>query len=76
MAAYTVINARDSQLTDVDGSTDVAPHSYKNGITLTNTQVAAACSTQGVFVTSDLTGVADAEQVKRIAGLCGAYLSA
>lgn len=77
MAAYTVINTTNAQLANVNaGGTDVEAFSYKNAITLTNTELAALASTKGAVVTSDLTGVAEAEQIKRIAGIAGAYLSA
>lgn len=76
MANYTVINTTPSQLANVNGGgTDVDAHSYKNGVTLTNTELATLASTSGAFVTSDLTGVANAEQIKRIAGIAGAYVS-
>lgn len=76
MATYTVINTKPTQLVDVNaGGTDVDAHSYKNAITLTNTELAALASTQGAFVTSDLAGVANAEQIKRVTGIAGAYVS-
>lgn len=58
------------------GGVDIEALSYKNGITLTDSEVAAAASTKGVFVTSDLTGIAEAEQIKRVVGVAGHYLSA
>lgn len=76
MATYTVINTKNTQHANINaGGTDIDAHTYKNGITLDNTELAAACSTQGIFVTSDLTGVANAEQLKRIAALAGSYVS-
>lgn len=57
------------------GGTDVDALTYKNGITLTNAELATVCSTQGVYATSDLTGVADAVQLKRVLGMASQYLS-
>ena len=77
MANYTVINTKPTQQANVNaGGTDVDAHSYKNGVPLDNTELAALASTAGIFVTSDLTGVANAEQIKRIAGIAGHYPSA
>lgn len=75
MATYTVVNGTEAQLVDVDGSTDIDALTYKNGITLTNTQLASLASTFGVYVTSDLTSVADAVQIKRVMGIASQYPS-
>ena len=77
MAAYTVINGSDATLSAIDGgSTNVAPHTYKDGITLTNTQLAAVLTSAGVACVKDLTGVADAMQKKRILAVAGLVLGA
>lgn len=76
MATYTVVNGTEAQLTNVDGSgTKVDALTYKDGITLTNTQLATLASTPGVNVTSDLTAVADAQQLKRVQSIAAQYLS-
>lgn len=77
MATYTVINATAAQLANVNGGgTDVEAYAYKNAITLTSGELVTLAGTKGAFVTSDLTGVAEAEQLKRVAGVAGMYLSA
>tara|TARA_R110000868_G_scaffold120108_1_gene318912 strand:- start:320 stop:553 length:234 start_codon:yes stop_codon:yes gene_type:complete len=76
LATYTVVNATLSQLANINaGGTDVDAQTYKDGITLTNAELAAVCSTQGVYATSDLTAVADAVQLKRILGVASQYVS-
>lgn len=76
MAAYTVVNGTEAQLVNINaGGTDVDPLTYKNGITLTNTELAVVASTPGVYVTSDLSGVADAVQLKRVMSIASQYLS-
>lgn len=76
MANYTVVNGTEAQLVNINaGGTDVDALTYKDGITLTNTELAAVASTQGVYVTSDLTGVADAVQLKRVLGIASQYVS-
>lgn len=57
------------------GGVDVGALSYRNGVTLTDAELATLCSTQGVAVTSDLTGVSFAQQVKRVIGLAAQYLN-
>lgn len=76
MATYTIINGTETQLANVNGGgTDVEALSAKDGVTLTNGELAAVASTQGVAVTSDLTGVSFAQQVKRVIGLAAQYLN-
>lgn len=76
MANYTIINGTESQLVNVNaGGTDVDALTYKDGITLTNTELAAVASTPGVAVTSDLTAVADAQQLKRVQSIAAQYVS-
>lgn len=77
MATYTVINGTEAQLPNVNGGgTDVEALSAKDGVTLTNAELAALASTQGVAVTSDLTAVAAATQLKRVIGVSAHYVSA
>jgi len=76
MAAYTIVNGTDAELTDVNvGGVDVDALTYKDNVTLTDGELAVLCSTQGVYVTSNLTGVADAVQIKRVLGIASQYLS-
>lgn len=76
MADYTVVNGTEAQLANVNaGGTDVDALTYKDAITLTNTELAALCSTPGVYVTSNLSGVADAVQLKRVMGIASQYPS-
>ncbi len=71
-----MVNGTEAQLVNINaGGTDVDALTYKDGITLTNTELATVASTQGVYVTSDLTGVADAVQLKRVLGISSQYLS-
>ena len=82
MATYTVVNGSDEQLVNVNvGGTDVDAFSYKDGITLTNTELATLLdgSTFGkkdVAVFADLTGDAAATQKKRSAALAASFVSA
>lgn len=77
MATYTIINGTETQLANVNGGgTDVEALSAKDGVTLTNGELAAVASTQGVAVTSDLTAVAAATQLKRVIGVASQYVSA
>lgn len=76
MATYTVVNGTEAQLVNINaGGTDVDALTYKNGITLTNTELAVVASTAGAYVTSDLTGVADAVQLKRVMSIASQYVS-
>jgi len=80
VAAYTVINGTEAQLSNVDGSsTNVDALTYKNGITLDNTHLATLLdgSTfgKGVAAMHDLTGVAYADQLKRVVAVSGLYAS-
>lgn len=76
MATYTVVNGTEAQLVNINaGGTDVDALTYKDGITLTNTELATVASTQGVYVTSDLTGIADATQLKRVLAIASHYVS-
>ena len=82
MANYTVVNGSDAQLTNINGGgTDVEAYSYKDGITLTNGELATLLdgSTFGqknVAVFADLTSDAAAAQKKRSAAIGGMYASA
>lgn len=82
MANYTVVNGSDAQLANINGGgTDVEAFSYKDGITLTNTELAtlldgASFGHKDVCVFADLTGDAAAQQKKRAAALAAMYLSA
>ncbi len=76
MTDYTVINGTEATLTDVNGGgTDVGAMSYRDGVTLTNTELATLCGTLGVAVTKDGTGVAFKEQIKRAIGIAAMYLN-
>lgn len=76
MATYTVVNGTEAQLVNINaGGVDVDALSYKDGITLTTAELAAVAGTAGVYVTSDLTGVADATQLKRVMAIAAHYQS-
>jgi hypothetical protein len=78
---YTIINGSDEQLANVNGAgVDVEAFSYKDGVTLNATELAALLdgSTFGkrnVAVIADLTGDAAAAQKKRSIALAGMYVS-
>jgi hypothetical protein len=50
MTAYLVVNPTASQLTDVDGTTDVPAYSATDAITLTITQLAAVIAAGGAVL--------------------------
>jgi len=76
MADYTVVNGTEAQIVNINaGGTDVDALTFKNGITLTDGELAAAASTPGVYVTSDLTAAADAVQLKRVMAIASQYVS-
>lgn len=54
MTAYGIVNGTASELTDVDGTTDVPAYSKVTGITLDTTQLLAVLTTAGVAVTKDV----------------------
>lgn len=57
MVNYTIINGTEAQLVDVNGGgTDVDALSTKDGVTLTNTELATLLTTNGVAVVKDQTG--------------------
>jgi hypothetical protein len=82
MANYTVVNGSDAQIANINsGGTDVEAYSYKDGVTLTNTELAALLNgtdfgQKNIAVFADLTGDAAAQQKKRSAALAAMYLSA
>jgi hypothetical protein len=69
MANYTIVNGSDEQLVNVNGGgTDVDAYSYKDGVTLTDAELAtlldgASFGKKNVAVFADQTGVGAAEQV-------------
>lgn len=74
MAAYTVINGTEADLSNVNaGGTDVGSMTYRDGVTLTNTELATLCQTKGVAVTKDMTGFSDHEQIMRAVGIAALY---
>lgn len=79
---YTIVNGSDQQLVDVNGGgTDVDAYTYKDGVTLTNTELAtllngSSFGQKNIAVFADLTGDAAATQKKRSAALASAFLSA
>lgn len=79
---YTVVNGSDQQLANINGGgTDVEAYSYKDGVTLTQGELAtlldgSSFGQKNVAVFADLTGDAAAVQKKRSAALASLYLSA
>lgn len=78
MSTYTIINGTSAILEGVNGADngDVDPYTYRNAVTLTDAEVGALCRQQGVAVTSDLAGLTDAEQIKRVIAISSLYLNA
>lgn len=77
MADYTIINGTEAQLVNVNvGGTDVDALTYKDGVTLTNTEIATLLGTAGVAVLKDQVGLADKEQLKRVVAVAAHYVSA
>lgn len=82
MATYTIVNGSGEQLVDVNaGGVDVDAYTYKDGVTLTNTELAtlldgASFGQRNVAVFADLTGDQAAFQKKRAAALAAAFPSA
>lgn len=77
MANYTIINGTEAQLVDVNvGGTDVDALSYKDGVTLTNTEIATLLGTAGVAVVKDLTSVGHAVALKRVIAVASQKVSA
>lgn len=57
MVNYSIANGTEAQLVDVNGGgTDVDALSTKDGVTLTNTELATLLTTNGVAVMKDQTG--------------------
>lgn len=81
MASYTIVNGSDETLSNVNGGgDDVSALSYKNNVTLTNTELAtlldgASFGQKNVAVFADLSGNVQAEQRKRSAAIAAHYLS-
>lgn len=79
---YTIVNGSDQQLANVNGGgVDVEAMSFKNGVTLTNGELAAlldgtSFGQRNIAVFADLTGDAAAVQKKRSAALASLYPSA
>lgn len=82
MVDYTVVNGSDQQIVNINaGGTDVDAYSYKNGITLTNTELAtlldgASFGQRNIAVFADHTGQSQTDQRKRSAAIAALYLSA
>jgi|SRR4030095_13876737 hypothetical protein len=79
---YTIINGSDEQLVNVNaGGTDVDAFSYKDGVTLTQTELVtlldgASFGKKDVAVVADLTGDTSATQKKRSISISATHLSA
>lgn len=73
---YTVINGTEADLSNVNaGGTDVGSLTYRDGVTLTNTELATLCATKGVAVIKDQTGAVDAKQIKRVISVAAQTLN-
>lgn len=76
MATYTLINGTEATMTDVNvGGVDVGAMSYRDGVTMTDAELATFCGTLGCAATKDGTGVAFKEQIKRAIGIASMYLN-
>ncbi len=72
MADYTIINGTEEQLVDVNaGDVDVDALSFKDGVTLDNTELAALLTTDGVAVMA----TAPSSQLKRVMAIASQYQS-
>jgi hypothetical protein len=82
MVAYTVVNGSDQQLANINGGgVDVEAYSYKDGITLTDGELATLLNgtsfgQKNVAAFADQTGDAAKDQKKRSAAMAALYLSA
>jgi hypothetical protein len=82
VANYTVINGSESDYSNINGGgVDVGALSYRNAVTLTNTELATlldGATFPNAAVLPDqaaVTPVAAAEQRKRVIGLAALYLN-
>jgi hypothetical protein len=82
MANYTIINGSDEQLVNVNaGGVDVDAYSYKDGVTLTNTELATLLDgttfgKKNVAVVADQTGEAASAAIAKKRSLqLGAYVT-
>jgi hypothetical protein len=74
MVAYTVINGTEADLLNVNvGGVDVGSLSYRDGVTLTDAELAALCVLKGVAVIKDQTGAVDAKAIKRVIAIASTY---
>lgn len=75
-ADYTIVNGTEAQLVNVNAAgVDVDPKSYKNAVSLTNTELAALLATAGVAVLKDQTGIVPIRQMRRVVRIAGTYAS-
>lgn len=82
MANYTVINGSESDYSNINGGgTDVGALSYRNGVALTNTELATlldGATFPNSAVLADqaaVTPVAAAEQRKRVVSIASLYVN-
>jgi hypothetical protein len=86
MAAYTIINGTDADLSNVNaGGTDVGAYSYRDGVVLTSGELATLldgatfpashADTPNIAVIADQTGNAAKEQMKRSLALAMFFLN-
>lgn len=76
MTNYTYINGTEADIADVNaGAVDVGAMSYRNGVALDATELAAAVAVLGVAIIKDQTGVAFATQIKRNIAIASLYLN-
>ena len=79
MATYTVINGGSAIANINAGSVGVDELTYKDGVTLTNTELATLLDGvtfhKNIAVVFDYTGFADATQLKRVLGIAALYPS-
>lgn len=77
MVNYSIINGTESQLVDVNGGgTDVDALSTKDGVALTNTELATLLTTNGVAVVKDQTGSALKTALLRVISTAMKFASA
>lgn len=77
MVNYTIINGTESQLTDVNsGGTDVDALTTKDGVVLTNAELATLLTTDAVAVMKDQTGSAKKPQLLKVVSVATKYTSA
>ena len=74
MVDYTIVNGTAATISNVNaGGTDISAYTFRNGVTLTNTELAAYLTNGTVAAFPDLTSSDAAAQIKRVLGVASKY---